>query len=150
QVNAVEATPRCSRLSGQPPCSRRTAVWPPSCSVSSQATVVPGQQWGSIGKSFMHVQATRRPDSSASTRISSLVGPNPKTAIEPSLGSARLSPVQKEERPADVDRASKILSGAALTVVASVIADAMGRTSSVLVPVAGDGRQLIGLVAPDP
>jgi len=66
----------------------------------------------------MHVQATRRPDSSASTRISSLVGPNPKTAIEPSLGSARLSPVQKEERPADVDRASKILSGAALTVVA--------------------------------
>src|SRR5260370_41169105 len=89
---------------GQSAGRKTTDVSPLSAGEMSQITVVPSQ----LGKSASPVHFTRLPGASSSTRIRWVGPPNPKVAIEPTLGSALLSEVQKLCRPSAVETALQI------------------------------------------
>src|SRR5262252_7165400 len=72
-----------------------------------------------------HVFATRGRRVRSPTHIASFVRAKPKTASEPTAGSALLSVVKKEASPADVGSASRTISGAAPMPVARVVAAAI-------------------------
>src|SRR2546428_13247457 len=88
-------------VSGQLAWRKVTLVSPLSMGEMSQLTVVSPQ----FGKSASPVHLTRLPGTNSSTRIRWVGPPKPKLAIEPTLGSALLSEVQKEASPWAVETA---------------------------------------------
>src|ERR1700736_1828027 len=80
---------------------KSTDVSPFSAGERSQVMVVLSQ----LGKSASPVHFTRLPGTNSSTRIRWVGPPKPKVPIEPTLGSALLSEVQKAWRPCSVETA---------------------------------------------